>query len=232
MKSLNVASLALLLGFSAGVRAATYSNSLENIFAGIPDGDLNGAQSSLTVSGLANTIADVNVTLTIAGGFNGDYYAYLYHNGASAILLNRVGRIGSSSFGYSDAGFGTNSFSVRFTLDDQAANDVHFYRNSSFTLNANGQLTGSWQPDGRTIDPQSLASLFDTASRSSELDVFNGLDANGTWSLFVADVSAGNEGTLVNWGLQIMTTPEPGSGLLLLLGLLFAVKRKSKFARP
>jgi subtilisin-like proprotein convertase family protein len=184
----------------------------------VPDGDFNGLQSSMTLSGLPNSIVDVNVTLTISGGFNGDFYAYLFHNSASAILLNRVGRTSSSGVGYPDSGFGTNAASASFTFDDQAGQDVHLYRTSSFTLNGSGQLTGTWQPDGRAIDPLSSGSVFDSASRSSLLNVFNGADPNGTWSLFIADVSPGGEGTLVNWGLSINVVPEPGTGVLILTG--------------
>src|SRR5689334_19150458 len=86
----------------------------------IPDGDFNGIQSSTTLSGFSGPITDVNVTLTISGGFNGDFYAYLLHNGTSSILLNRVGRTSSSSVGYPDAGFGLNNASALFTFDDQA----------------------------------------------------------------------------------------------------------------
>src|SRR5690242_14731892 len=91
--------LFLLLFLVSAVRPAhgvVSSTSVENIFATIPDGDFNGIQSSQTLSGLPNTITDVNVTLTISGGFNGDFYAYLFHNSASSILLNRVGRTSSS----------------------------------------------------------------------------------------------------------------------------------------
>jgi len=190
-----------------------------NVNSIIPDGDFNGLQSSMTLSGLPNSIIDVNVTLTVSGGFNGDFYAYLFHNSTSAILLNRVGRTSSSGVGYPDSGFGTNGLSALFTFDDQAGQDVHLYRTSSFTLNANGQLTGTWQPDGRAIDPLSAGSVFDSASRSSLLNKFNGADPNGTWSLFIADVSPGGEGTLVNWGLSINAVPEPGTGVLILSGL-------------
>src|ERR1043166_7457109 len=46
--------------------------------------------------------------------------------------------------------------------------------------NGNGQLTGTWQADGRS-DPLS-------SSRGSLTD-FNGLNPNGTWTLFFADQS-------------------------------------------
>ena len=59
---------------------AVVSSTTVNVNSIIPDGDLNGIQSSTTLSGLPSTITDVNVTLTISGGFNGDFYAYLFHN--------------------------------------------------------------------------------------------------------------------------------------------------------
>src|SRR5258708_32156517 len=62
----------LALGFSA--RGASY---VFNVNATIPDGDLNGFQNSQTISGFSGNISDVNVTLVISGGFNGDYYAFL-----------------------------------------------------------------------------------------------------------------------------------------------------------
>lgn len=100
---------------------------------------------------------------------------------------------------------------------------MHFYQAVPFTLNASGQLTGSWQPDGRVIDPSSPAAAFDTAPRSDMLDVFNGLDPNGQWTLFVADLAPGGVSTLVSWGLDITVVPEPASTTLLALGLAVGV---------
>ena len=72
-----------------------------------------------------------------------------------------------------------------------------------------GQLTGSWQPDGRTISPLSAAASFDSASQIS-LDAFNGHDPNGSWTLFIADVSAGGgQSQLTSWELDITAVPEP-----------------------
>jgi subtilisin-like proprotein convertase family protein len=208
----------VLLGFAlVQTTHGVVSSGSVTVNSVIPDGDFNGIQSSLSLSGIASPITDVNVTLTISGGFNGDFYAYLFHNGSSAILLNRVGRTASSGVGYPDAGFGLNASSALFTFDDQGGQDAHLYRTFPYTLNGSGQLTGTWQADGRAIDPLSAGSVFDSALRSNLLNVFNGADPNGTWSLYVADVSSGGEGTLVNWGLDITTVPEPGPTTLLIL---------------
>jgi hypothetical protein len=211
--------------------AGTTTATAENIFAVIPDGNLNGIQNSLNLSGLDPQITDVNVTLTVTGGFNGDFYAYLLHNNTISVLLNRPGLSAGNSVGYPDTGFGANPAN-RFTFDDQAANDVHNYRSFSFSLNGTGQLTGAWQPDGRNIDPLSTGSVFDSASRSAVLSAFNGMDANGQWTLFIADTSPGSEGTLVDWGVQLTTIPEPSAAALLGLGAFGLLMRQRRHASP
>jgi len=206
----------LALGCSLSAHSATFSYT---VGATIPDGDLNGYQNSQTVSGLSGGITDLNVILNISGGFNGDFYAFLTHNGVTGILLNRAGRSGTQAVGYPDFGFGPALSGNAFTLDDQAAQDVHSYRSFAYSLNGSGQLTGQWQPDGRTLDPLSPGAAFDGAARSGMLGGFNGTDANGVWTLYVADVSPGGEGTLVGWGLEITTVPEPSAAVLLGWGL-------------
>ena len=185
----------------------------------IPDGNTSGWSDTRTINNIFNpppdgehndTIVDVNVRLNISGGYNGDLYGYLVHSSGFVVLLNRVGVAASapaSSFGYSDTGFNV-------TLDSSAANDVHFYGRNGPAFNGSGQLTGSWQPDGRNIDPASSPATFDSASRGS-LDSFNTVGANGTWTLFLADLAGGDTSTLVSWGLDISVVPEPATWALL-----------------
>jgi hypothetical protein len=40
-------------------------------------------------------------------------------------------------------------------------------------------------------------------------DSYNGLNPNGTWTLFIADLSAGAQSQLVSWELDITAVPEP-----------------------
>jgi len=99
-------------------------------------------------------------------------------------LLNRVGT-GSgnpiqSAFGFSTAGFNS------VTLDDAATGgNIH-----------NVENPGSLPTVAYTADGGSLAS-------------FNGANPNGTWTLFIADESAGNTSTLNGWSLDITAVPEP-----------------------
>ncbi len=219
-----LSSLAVMLLSVVSARATLYS--FGNINATVPDNNLNGYQNTQTISGFSGPIVDVTVNLTISGGFNGDLYAYVAHNGATSTLLNRVGVSSSSTVGYPDAGFGPDAAQNAFTFDDQAGHDVHFYRNFSFSLNGNGQLTGAWQPDGRGIDPLSAAAAFDTAARTNSLSVFDGMNANGPWVLYIADLSPGGVSTLNNWTLNIVGVPEPTTAALLALAGALVLRRR------
>ena len=174
----------------------------------IPDGQASGYADFETVSSSIHQIGSIEVSLNIVGNFNGDLYAYLQHGSALSVLLNRPGRTTLNPDGYDDSGF-------TITLNDFAAQgDIHNYR-SVFSPSAGSPLTGAWQPDGRNVDP---GTVLNTDSRTAMLSSFNGLDPNGTWTLFVADMAAGGTNMLSSWQLVINPVPEPSPALLLLLG--------------
>src|ERR1041384_4121029 len=163
----------------------------------IPDASAAGLADTRIINTPITFVTGLKVTLKISGTFDGDLYCWLGHSTRRTVLLNRVARRSSSSLGYGDPGFNV-------TFDDAATNgDVHVYR---LTLNGNhspplpGPLTNSWAPAART---NSRFSVLDTNARSAFLSSFNGLDPNGEWVLFVADVEGGDIHTLDNWGLQI-----------------------------
>jgi subtilisin-like proprotein convertase family protein len=53
------------------------------------------------------------------------------------------------------------------------------------------------------------------------LNAFNGRDANGDWTLFLADWESGGLAKLDRWSLHFTTVPEPAlTGCLTGLGLL------------
>jgi hypothetical protein len=155
------------------------------------------------------TIADLNVSLHLLSGYNGDLYAYLVHGSGFSVLLNRPGRTASNSYGYADA-------TLDVVLDDDATNgDIHLYQtNVNYTLLT--QNGSPWQPDARNVNP--LLAL-DTDPRTAHLSAFNGLAPTGDWTLFVADLSGTGSSTMVSWGLQASLVPEPSS---VTLGLAFA----------
>lgn len=212
-----LAAVGMLLSLAGGAGAQTNSYTIA-VNAPIADGSPVGLASTTAVSGLSGSISSIEVNLDITGGFNGDLYAYLAGpQGGFAILLNRVGLGSSNPFGYSDAGF-------NITLSSGYAN-IHNYQSGSYTLTG-GEL---WAPDGRNISPLSAPSAFDSAATTADFGSFTGLIPNGDWTLFVADLSSGGQSTLVNWGLTIVTVPEPQTWLLGFGGvLLFALNRRRK----
>jgi hypothetical protein len=123
-----------------------------------------------------------------------------------------VGTSLSNPFGSSGSGFDV-------TLSDSgtANGSIH---------GATGIPTGIWQPDSaNTLD-----------------GTFGGMTANGTWTLFLADLDGGGgTSTLESWGLEInvaSAVPEPSeSGLIAGLGALLALaygvirSRRAKFEK-
>lgn len=230
----------LLLALALPAQTVTNSFFLNNPGVVIPEGNLVGVSRSFTVSGLSGVIDNLQVDLDITGGFNGDLYMYLVDPlGHLAVLLNRVGLSAGNPFGYSEAGF-------NLTLDSSGSyGNVHSY--GPPTLNGSGQVTGTFSADGRNINPQSVGSVFDGASTSAGLSLFNGLnggDVNGVWTLFVANIATGGGSpTLQQARLTTTAIPEPsptafsllGGGLLALLVVKRKVRwpqKKSRSAKP
>lgn len=184
----------------------------------VPDNDDNGLLRTgmVTASGISQ-IADVIVWLEVRGGYNGDLYVTLSHQSGFAVLLNRVGRRDGSSTGYADSGF-----DATFRFEEEAPNgDVHNYRltlEGGHNIPIGGALGGAWQPDGRAASP---LDVVETDFRTATLAGFNGLGADGEWTVFFADVEAMGESTVVGWGLDIVAVvPEPtGWAMGLSLGL-------------
>jgi len=162
----------------------------------IPDGNASGLSDLRVVSSAITELSSVRVSLRIQGEFNGDLYGYLRRVGPNGtnfcVLLNRPGKGPGSPAGYGDFGFD-------ITLDHAAVNgDIHIYR--EILVPALGQpLTGTWQPDGRRVDPNSVS---ESSPRSTTLGSFAGMPANGEWTLFLADLESGGTNFLVSWGLE------------------------------
>ncbi len=203
-----VVAAVLLLAPSAPAITTTAAS---NPNVGIPDNNINGVADTIHLSTAISSITSLTLTLDITGGYNGDFYAYLQHGTGFAVLLNRVGRTAGNTYGFADSGF-------QVTFDDAAATDIHLA-----SAGAGNPLIGTYQPDGRNVSP---FSALDTSPRTAFLSSFNGLDANGGWTLFIADVSPVGLGTLADWSLTVngnaLSGVPDGGGTRVLLGLALA----------
>ena len=208
--------------------SGTAAGSLQN--SALADGNVAGMWNSMDLSraGLPGPLTDIRVTLNLSGGYNGDLYAYLSYDGKLVPLLNRIGVSSGNAFGSSGAGLSN------VTLSDRASVNIH--------AAGNGVLSGSYKPDGRNLSPLSSAVSFD-ASGSITLDDpafgFGGLDPNGIWTLFFADVVAGgSSATLTGWSLEITTVPEPvntalgvSAGVFVVVSLVRSPRVRKLFAK-
>jgi subtilisin-like proprotein convertase family protein len=176
----------------------------------ITDEDLNGLSSTITLSAPSSEITSVSLTLDIAGApiaYNGDYYAYLQFGSGLIVLLNSI----DSSI----VPFGSPGSGINVTLIDGNPNI------GTAPYSAGQPLTGTYSPQGGG------------ASTGSSLgNTFDGMNPNGSWTLFIADESPGGVGELVDWSLDVTANttssvgvPDNGStwALLVLGGLGMAV---------
>lgn len=185
----------------------------------IADGNVGGMWNvmDLTGQGLGNVL-DIQVTLNISGGNNGDLYAYLSYNEVLVPLLNRIGVSSGNPFGSSGSG-------LNVTFSTAAAGNIH--------AAGDGTLSGSYQADGQNLSPLSPASSFNANGGSITLDAvgtgFGGMNPNGPWTLFISDVvSGGGEATLSGWSLDITVVPEPVNVTLAVFGVVAVVTVASR----
>jgi hypothetical protein len=170
-----------------------------NTSQGIPDNNPSGVAYPFNFTDTAEPIiTDVSVSFNVSGGWNGDLYAYLSHNSDTLVLLNRVGVSAGSTYGYGDAG-------LAITLSDAGLVNIHNYGG-----NGGNQLAGTFKADGQTTSPLAAPASFSATGGSATFgSVFANTDAQGSWTLFFADVSGGSVATLNSWSVDISAVPEP-----------------------
>ena len=185
----------VICGLAMGLTSASAAPILNSTAVTIPDGNSVGVTSVINVTGAGNILGsgnNVSVTLNISGGNNGDLYAYLSFNGTSVTLLNRPGVTTGNLLGYTDSGFNN------VTLSGGNSVNVDSY--------------GGGIP---------LNTSFNPSAGSTALQAFNGMSANGNWTLFFADLSGGdwsNTSQLTGWSLEITAVPEPVNVALAVFG--------------
>lgn len=143
--------------------AGIYTVNSGTLNINIPDNNTAWTSAPMVVSGVAGTIADVNVLINLTQTYTGDMEFRLLGPGGSPIV-NLI----------TQRGGGGDNF-VNTVLDDEAA----------VAISAGAApFTGSYRPE-------------------QLLSAYDGLVANGTWTLQVRDIAGGDLGVLQNWSLII-----------------------------
>ena len=145
-------------------------------------GNASPYPSTIAVSGISGSVSKVTATLT---GLNHTF------PGDVDVLL--VGPLGQTVVLMSDVGSGTDAVNVNITFDDAAP-----------SIGA-AVVSGTFRPtNSGTTDPFPAPA---PAGRGAALSAFNGIDPNGTWSLYIVDDASLDSGSLTGgWSLTITTS--------------------------
>ena len=175
---------------------STFSNSTSIIIPATGTGAATGAPSNpypsvVGVAGVTGTVTKVTVTLS---NFN-----HTFPSDVDALL---VGPGGQKFIILSDTMGGTDAVNVTLTLDDNAINPLPTAP-ASGTFRPTNIGTGDLFPAPAPAAPYQSAAPAGTATFAS---VFNGLDPNGMWSLYVVDDAGVDVGNIAGgWSLSITT---------------------------
>ncbi|MEY2410493.1 MAG: hypothetical protein QOF48_3163 [Verrucomicrobiota bacterium] len=154
----------------------------------IPDsGATNPYPSTIPVSGFAGVVSKLTVTISnLTHTFPEDIDALLVSPSGQKVML------------MSDAGASVDVFGAVLKFDDAGA-----------PLPLAGPIvTGTYRPTD--FEPGDIMPApAPPGPYATNLSAFNGFSPNGTWSLFIADDFAGDQGRVTNgWSLSI-TTSDP-----------------------
>ncbi len=180
------------------------NNAIINIPAsGNTSGSANPYPSQITVSNVTGNVKKVTVTL------NG-----ISHSGPDDIDILLVGPTGKALVIMSDAGGSPDITNLTLTLDDTAAEKVQ-----DSGLIASNNAVVSFKPTNHAtsvdnfVSPAPASSTIESPGGTGDagtagLSVFNGLNPNGIWKLFVRDDANGDIGSISRgWTLNITTEP-------------------------
>ncbi len=143
--------------------------------------------SAVNVAGMVGPITKVTVQLD-----------GLTHTYPADLDIALVGPGGHAMILMSDTGYSSSINGVSLTLDSAALTPLP---------GATQIFSGEYQPANYDYGP---ADVFPAPAPAgpygTNFDVFNGLDANGIWGLYVVDDAANDVGSLGSWVLTITTT--------------------------
>ncbi|MCA9881285.1 MAG: cadherin-like domain-containing protein, partial [Thermomicrobiales bacterium] len=150
--------------------------------------------STITVSGLDTPIADINVSLNV--------YSHTQPADVDVLL---VGPQGQTALIMSDVAAASRAENDSLLLDDQAGPQLPSQDDLTSGPFQPTNYDFSSQPDSFAPDPRIPSPL----PSGSALAVFNGTNANGTWTLFVDDAdddTPDSSGSIAaGWSLTITT---------------------------
>jgi len=145
--------------------------------------------STVNVTGMGGTITKVTVRLDgLSHTFPDDLDVALVGPGGQVVML------------MSDAGGGSDISGISLTFDSSGLSSIP---------DDSPLSTGVYLPENYGILNDPFPSPAPVGVFGTSLDLFNDLDPNGTWSLYLVDDQAADAGSLGSWVLTVTAT---GSG--------------------
>ncbi|MEP6882189.1 MAG: hypothetical protein ABI866_09360 [Dokdonella sp.] len=199
-KAVFVASLFVVSQFVPGVSYA--SDFAGSGLGAIPDNNEAGLSINFNVSGITPTVGSVRLRLGVMHPWSGDLVATL-RSPAGVSTLMILGRVGVG-LGQADPTFGSaTDFSGTYEFADDASLDLW----SAAVANSGGAIPkGKYRTSGLGI-----LNTRHGGCATSLAGAFNGLSgaqANGTWTLTVADRQNGITGSVTSALLSVSAAPD------------------------
>ncbi|MCL4838199.1 MAG: hypothetical protein KJ058_09580 [Thermoanaerobaculia bacterium] len=141
--------------------------------------------TDIAVAALTGVVTDVDVQI------NG-----LNHTWPDDLDILLVAPGGQNLMLMSDAGGSTDLVNVNLVFDDGAAGQLP----DSSAISSGTYLPTNYEPG------DNLPAPAPATSAATALSAFNGIDPNGTWSLYVADDTGGDTGSLANGWCLVITS--------------------------
>lgn len=185
--NLGTVSKTFVLGTSVSVTSAFTNAAPITIPASGTKGAATPYPSAISVTGVTGTVA--KVTVTLAG------LSHTYPDDLDVLL---VGPGGQTVMLMSDVGGSTGIVGVTLTFDDSA----------SGSLPDSGAIaSGTCKPTNIDTTTDNFPFPAPAGPFGSTLAMFNGLNPNGTWSLYILDDDSRDTGSLAQgWRLSITTS--------------------------
>ena len=175
--------------FGLGSFASATNSFATTVLASVPGNGTKGVASPypslIPVSGLTGIVSRVTVTLT-----------GLTHASADDLDFLLVGPTGQAVLLMSDAGGAGAVSNLNLTFDDAATQSLPF----SATI-----VSGVYKPTNFDTTSDDFPAPAPQGSFGQVLALFNGLDPNGPWWLYILDDSSPGVGSLTSWSLNIVT---------------------------
>lgn len=201
-KTLTVAA-ALFIGPGALHAQVSFSN---NNTITVPDSGSGATSSNITVSGVSGTVATITVTLNSMSGHIGETdYLLVGPNSAKLVFLSNAGSVANSSS------------NITVTFADAGASFAPtgvFTSGATYKPTHNGSSAEAW-PSGvptPSFPTDYAAGNVANTGTGTLGNHFNGINPNGTWTLWAMDNVAGDPSvTIQGWTITITPAVLPGT---------------------